>query len=69
MDASVDSPVNEPKNGCSSSQIVKVLNLYTPVNEFEERVLVSFIRTIQVWLYLFFKNHLTISKKPSDEPK
>lgn len=30
------------------SQIVKVLNLYTPVNEFEERVSVSFIRTIQV---------------------
>lgn len=29
-------------------QIVKVLNLYTPVNEFEERVSVSFIRTIQV---------------------
>lgn len=32
----------------SFSQIVKVLNLYTPVNEFEERVSVSFIRTIQV---------------------
>ena len=31
-----------------SPQIVKVLNLYTPVNEFEERVSVSFIRTIQV---------------------
>lgn len=31
-----------------SLQIVKVLNLYTPVNEFEERVLVSFIRNIQV---------------------
>ncbi|KAJ7398233.1 myosin VA [Pitangus sulphuratus] len=31
-------------------RIVKVLNLYTPVNEFEERVLVSFIRTIQVRL-------------------
>lgn len=29
-------------------QIVKVLNLYTPVNEFEERVSVAFIRTIQV---------------------
>ncbi|ETE68357.1 Myosin-Va [Ophiophagus hannah] len=29
-------------------QIVKVLNLYTPVNEFEERVSVSFIRTIQL---------------------
>ena len=25
-----------------------MLNLYTPVNEFEERVSVSFIRTIQV---------------------
>lgn len=27
---------------------MKVLNLYTPVNEFEERVSVTFIRTIQV---------------------
>ncbi|CAL8400245.1 unconventional myosin-Va-like [Gadus morhua] len=33
-----------------SPQIVKVLNLYTPVNEFEERVSVSFIRTIQTRL-------------------
>ncbi|TWW66679.1 Unconventional myosin-Vb [Takifugu flavidus] len=35
---------------CSSlttQQIVKILNLYTPLNEFEERVTVSFIRTIQ----------------------
>ncbi|RXM90865.1 Unconventional myosin-Va [Acipenser ruthenus] len=30
--------------------IVKVLNLYTPVNEFEERVSVAFIRTIQIRL-------------------
>lgn len=29
-------------------QIVKILNLYTPLNEFEERVTVSFIRDIQV---------------------
>lgn len=29
-------------------QIVKILNLYTPLNEFEERVTVSFIRNIQV---------------------
>lgn len=29
-------------------QIVKILNLYTPVNEFEERVTVAFIRNIQV---------------------
>lgn len=43
-------------------QIVKVLNLYTPVNEFEERVSVAFIRTIQVshaavsmQLYGFYK--------------
>ncbi|XP_067886637.1 unconventional myosin-Vb [Heterodontus francisci] len=28
-------------------QIVKILNLYTPVNEFEERVTVAFIRNIQ----------------------
>ncbi|XP_026539899.1 unconventional myosin-Va isoform X1 [Notechis scutatus] len=32
----------------TTAQIVKVLNLYTPVNEFEERVSVSFIRTIQL---------------------
>uniref|UniRef100_A0A4W6FGR6 Unconventional myosin-Va n=1 Tax=Lates calcarifer TaxID=8187 RepID=A0A4W6FGR6_LATCA len=32
----------------TTAQIVKVLNLYTPVNEFEERVSVAFIRTIQV---------------------
>ncbi|CAB1428521.1 unnamed protein product [Pleuronectes platessa] len=34
----------------TTAQIVKVLNLYTPVNEFEERVSVSFIRTIQTRL-------------------
>ncbi|XP_041082396.1 unconventional myosin-Va-like isoform X2 [Polyodon spathula] len=37
-------------NALSTAQIVKVLNLYTPVNEFEERVSVSFIRTIQIRL-------------------
>ncbi|XP_072517689.1 unconventional myosin-Vb isoform X2 [Salminus brasiliensis] len=31
----------------STQQIVKILNLYTPLNEFEERVTVSFIRDIQ----------------------
>ncbi|XP_060930749.1 unconventional myosin-Vb [Limanda limanda] len=31
----------------TTQQIVKVLNLYTPLNEFEERVTVSFIRDIQ----------------------
>ncbi|XP_061657144.1 unconventional myosin-Vb isoform X2 [Syngnathoides biaculeatus] len=31
----------------NSQQIVKILNLYTPLNEFEERVTVSFIRNIQ----------------------
>ncbi|ELT88116.1 hypothetical protein CAPTEDRAFT_225225 [Capitella teleta] len=31
----------------STSQIIKILNLYTPVNEFEERVPISFIRKIQ----------------------
>uniref|UniRef100_A0A8C1KJ66 Unconventional myosin-Va n=1 Tax=Cyprinus carpio TaxID=7962 RepID=A0A8C1KJ66_CYPCA len=35
-------------NSLSTAQIVKVLNLYTPVNAFEERVSVLFIRTIQV---------------------
>ncbi|XP_070411301.1 unconventional myosin-Va isoform X3 [Nothobranchius furzeri] len=34
----------------TTAQIVKVLNLYTPVNEFEERVSVAFIRTIQTHL-------------------
>ncbi|XP_056134161.1 unconventional myosin-Va [Lampris incognitus] len=34
----------------TTAQIVKVLNLYTPVNEFEERVSVTFIRTIQTRL-------------------
>uniref|UniRef100_A0A8D0GH48 Unconventional myosin-Va n=1 Tax=Sphenodon punctatus TaxID=8508 RepID=A0A8D0GH48_SPHPU len=37
-------------NALTTAQIVKVLNLYTPVNEFEERVTVSFIRTIQMRL-------------------
>ncbi|XP_043532997.1 unconventional myosin-Va [Chiloscyllium plagiosum] len=37
-------------NNLTTAQIVKVLNLYTPVNEFEERVTASFIRTIQVRL-------------------
>uniref|UniRef100_A0A668ATC3 Unconventional myosin-Vb n=1 Tax=Myripristis murdjan TaxID=586833 RepID=A0A668ATC3_9TELE len=31
----------------TTHQIVKILNLYTPLNEFEERVTVSFIRNIQ----------------------
>uniref|UniRef100_T1DK53 MYO5B variant protein n=1 Tax=Crotalus horridus TaxID=35024 RepID=T1DK53_CROHD len=34
----------------STQQIVKILNLYTPVNEFEERVTVTFIRNIQAQL-------------------
>ncbi|KAM8960932.1 unconventional myosin-Vb [Pelodytes ibericus] len=34
----------------TTQQIVKILNLYTPVNEFEERVTVSFIRSIQAQL-------------------
>ncbi|XP_072554810.1 unconventional myosin-Va-like [Paramormyrops kingsleyae] len=34
----------------TTMQIVKVLNLYTPVNEFEERVSITFIRTIQTRL-------------------
>ncbi|XP_053557079.1 unconventional myosin-Vb [Bombina bombina] len=36
--------------GLTTQQIVKILNLYTPVNEFEERVTVAFIRTIQAQL-------------------
>ncbi|XP_062984324.1 unconventional myosin-Vb isoform X2 [Elgaria multicarinata webbii] len=34
----------------TTQQIVKILNLYTPVNEFEERVTVAFIRNIQAHL-------------------
>ncbi|KAG7219021.1 hypothetical protein INR49_005921 [Caranx melampygus] len=34
----------------TTQQIVKILNLYTPLNEFEERVTVSFIRNIQTRL-------------------
>ncbi|CAN9504644.1 unnamed protein product [Ophioblennius macclurei] len=34
----------------TTQQIVKILNLYTPLNEFEERVTVSFIRDIQTRL-------------------
>ena len=38
---------------CSSlkvSQIIKILNLYTPADEFEERVSPSFVRKIQAKL-------------------
>uniref|UniRef100_A0A8C2SH09 Myosin VB n=1 Tax=Capra hircus TaxID=9925 RepID=A0A8C2SH09_CAPHI len=38
----------------STQQIVKILNLYTPLNEFEERVTVAFIRTIQVSFKILF---------------
>ncbi|KAM3869682.1 unconventional myosin-Va-like [Diretmus argenteus] len=37
-------------SGLTSAQIVKVLSLYTPVVEFEERVSTTFIRTIQTLL-------------------
>lgn len=53
------------------SQIVKILNSYTPLNEFEERVTVSFIRNIQVksdtenrvYTVGFYVNHFLISGK------
>ncbi|KAH0619947.1 hypothetical protein JD844_014401, partial [Phrynosoma platyrhinos] len=47
-------------NALTTAQIVKVLNLYTPVNEFEERVSVSFIRTIQMEKYCInlFKHNI-----------
>ncbi|KAG7247615.1 hypothetical protein CRUP_023953 [Coryphaenoides rupestris] len=38
------------RSALTAAQIVKVLNRYTPVNEFEERVSVAFIRTIQTRL-------------------
>lgn len=34
----------------TTQQIVKILSLYTPVNEFEERVSISFIKSIQTLL-------------------
>ncbi|XP_065147555.1 unconventional myosin-Va [Paramisgurnus dabryanus] len=34
----------------TTQQIVKILSLYTPVNEFEERVTISFIKSIQILL-------------------
>lgn len=34
----------------SANQIVKILNLYTPADEFETRVPVSFIRKVQIKL-------------------
>ncbi|XP_052263994.1 unconventional myosin-Va-like isoform X4 [Dreissena polymorpha] len=45
-----DSDVDSVCDMCSKltvPQIVKILNLYTPVDEFEERVPISFIRKIQ----------------------
>ncbi|CAG2208610.1 MYO5 [Mytilus edulis] len=45
-DADVDS-ICEMCSKLTTPQIVKILNLYTPVDEFEERVPVSFIRKIQ----------------------
>uniref|UniRef100_A0A8C9ZTK0 Myosin VB n=1 Tax=Sander lucioperca TaxID=283035 RepID=A0A8C9ZTK0_SANLU len=48
----------------STQQIVKILNLYTPLNEFEERVTVSFIRNIQVRLTpSFFSGQLLMDTK------
>ncbi|XP_056595424.1 unconventional myosin-Va-like [Triplophysa dalaica] len=34
----------------TSQQIVKILSLYTPMNEFEERVSISFIKSTQTLL-------------------
>ncbi|XP_073687668.1 unconventional myosin-Va [Garra rufa] len=34
----------------TTEQIVKILSLYTPVNEFEERVCISFIKSVQTLL-------------------
>lgn len=45
-DADVDS-ICEMCSKLTTPQIVKILNLYTPVDEFEERVPISFIRKIQ----------------------
>lgn len=45
-DEDVDS-VCEMCNKLSANQIVKILNLYTPADEFETRVPVTFIRKVQ----------------------
>ncbi|ESO90956.1 hypothetical protein LOTGIDRAFT_122399, partial [Lottia gigantea] len=45
-DSDVDS-ISEMCSKLTNAQIVKILNLYTPVDEFEERVPISFIRKIQ----------------------
>ncbi|XP_022303516.2 unconventional myosin-Va-like isoform X3 [Crassostrea virginica] len=45
-DADVES-ICEMCSKLTTPQIVKILNLYTPVDEFEERVPISFIRKIQ----------------------
>ncbi|KAK2149285.1 hypothetical protein LSH36_457g02032 [Paralvinella palmiformis] len=45
-EADVDS-ICEMCSKLTTSQIIKILNLYTPVNEFEEKVPISFIRKIQ----------------------
>lgn len=37
-------------------QIVKILSLYTPVNEFEERVSILFIKSVQVSHFSLFLN-------------
>lgn len=42
-------------------QIVKILNLYTPLNEFEERVTVSFIRNIQVTILNLFNQLFSVN--------
>ncbi|CAL1542577.1 unnamed protein product [Lymnaea stagnalis] len=50
-----DSDVDSVCDMCSkltTAQIVKILNIYTPVDEFEERVPVAFIRKIQAKLKL-----------------
>ncbi|XP_008202902.1 unconventional myosin-Va isoform X2 [Nasonia vitripennis] len=56
LDEDVDS-VCEMCNKLSANQIVKILNLYTPADEFETRVPVSFIRKVQIKLQERGENH------------
>ncbi|XP_041085865.1 unconventional myosin-Vb isoform X2 [Polyodon spathula] len=42
--------IEETCTALSPSQIVKILSLYTPLNEFEERVTLNFIRSVQALL-------------------
>lgn len=47
---------NSPLNLYPPSQIVKILNSYTPIDDFEKRVSSSFVRKVQVRTVFFFSS-------------